>query len=231
MPWYYYYDFSYLYFLIPSLIITLIAQIAVKHAYSKYSGILSRGRISGAEAAREVLRMNGVSGVQIERVAGNLTDHYDPRTNVIRLSSGVYDSSSIAAIGIAAHEAGHAVQYDRSYFPIKIRSVILPITQIGSQLAWPLVLLGLVFETLTVLSLVGVILYGMVVLFQLITLPVEFNASRRAMEAIKAGNLLEAEEAKGARAVLSAAASTYLAAMLTAVLQLFRLMSLVRRRR
>ena len=187
-------------------------------------------RITGAEAARQVLLKNGVSGVQITRVSGNLTDHFDPRSNTIRLSDSVYDSTSTAAIGVACHEAGHAVQYANSYFPIKIRAAIIPVTNIGSMLAMPLILIGLLFTSEAVTSsgfiYAGIACFGLSAVFQLITLPVEFNASRRAMVAIKDSGILTSEEQTGARKTLTAAAMTYVAALAVSLAQLLRLILL-----
>lgn len=220
---------SYLIYVLPALLISLLAQIAVKSSFSKYSKVGCN--MTGAEAARRVLEQNGVYNVQIERVSGQLTDHYDPRTNVIRLSESVYDAPSIAAVGVAAHEAGHAVQYAKGYAPIKIRGAILPVSQIGSQLSMPLLLLGIVFSFNFLIDL-GIIFFCAALLFQLVTLPVEFNASRRAMNAIREGNLLLGDDAvRGASAVLRAAAMTYVAAVIVSVMQLLRLLSLAGRRR
>ena len=196
---------------------------------------MSRRGITGAQAAERVLRSNGVSGVRIERVNGNLTDHYDPRTNVIRLSDSVYGNTSTAAIGVACHEAGHAVQYAQSYAPIKLRAAIIPITNIGSKLAMPLILIGLLFAVFENLSYtfvyLGIACFGLSLVFQLVTLPVEFNASRRALAAIETGELLTEEEQKGARNTLRAAAMTYVAATAVALAQLLRLILIFGRRR
>ena len=220
---------SYIIYVLPALLISLAAQIAVKSSFSKYSKVYCA--MTGAQAARRVLEINGVSGVKIERVSGQLTDHYDPRTNVIRLSESVYDAASISAVGVAAHEAGHAVQYAKGYVPIKLRSAILPVSQIGSQLSMPLLLLGIVFSFELLINL-GIIFFCAALLFQLVTLPVEFNASRRAMSAIESGYLLTDERSvKGARSVLRAAAMTYVAAVIVSVMQLLRLLSLAGRRR
>jgi len=220
---------SYIIYVLPALLISLAAQIAVKSSFSKYSKVYCA--MTGAQAARRVLEINGVSGVRIERVSGQLTDHYDPRTNVIRLSESVYDAASISAVGVAAHEAGHAVQYAKGYVPIKLRSAILPVSQIGSQLSMPLLLLGIVFSFELLINL-GIIFFCAALLFQLVTLPVEFNASRRAMSAIESGYLLTDERSvKGARSVLRAAAMTYVAAVIVSVMQLLRLLSLAGRRR
>lgn len=220
---------SYIIYVLPALLISLAAQIAVKSSFSKYSKVYCA--MTGAQAARRVLEINGVSGVKIERVSGQLTDHYDPRTNVIRLSESVYDAASISAVGVAAHEAGHAVQYAKGYVPIKLRSAILPVSQIGSQLSMPLLLMGIVLSFELLINL-GIIFFCAALLFQLVTLPVEFNASRRAMSAIESGYLLTDERSvKGARSVLRAAAMTYVAAVIVSVMQLLRLLSLAGRRR
>lgn len=229
MPYNYYYgfDWTYLVLVLPCLIFAMMASSSVKSTFQKYSQQLSVRGISGAEAAQRVLSANGVSGVRIEHVAGNLTDHYDPRTNVIRLSDNVYSSTSTAAIGVACHEAGHAVQYATNYAPIKLRAAIIPLTNFGSKLAMPLILLGILLSSLGELSYafvyLGIAAFGLSVIFQLVTLPVEFNASRRAMQAIAAANILTEEEQAGARKTLRAAAMTYVAATATAIAQLLRL--------
>ena len=230
MPFYYFYDVRYMAMLIPVLLITLYAQAKVSSTFSRYSRIANSRRLTGAQAAEEVLRRHGVYDVRIERVRGNLTDHYDPRTNVIRLSESVYDSPTIAAVGVAAHEAGHAVQYAVGYAPIQIRAAIIPLTQVGSQVGIVLLILGLLlsFESL---FFIGIVLFSFTTLFQLVTLPVEFNASRRAMETIRGGGLLNEEEAHGAQKVLSAAALTYVAALLMSIVQLLRYVLLFSGRR
>ena len=201
----------------------------VKSTFSKYSQYLCN--YSGAEAAKRVLEANGVYDVKIERVSGNLTDHYDPKTNIIRLSDTVYDARNISAVGVAAHEAGHAVQYAKGYSPIKIRTAIYPICNIGSQLSMPLLLIGLLFNFSFLMNL-GIIFFGVALVFQLVTLPVEFNASSRALSAIKDSNiLLDYSEVKGARKVLSAAALTYIAAFLVSLTQLLRFLIIANRRR
>lgn len=182
-------------------------------------------QLTGAQAAETVLRQNGVTGVRIERVSGNLTDHYDPRQNVIRLSDGVYGSTSCAAIGVAAHEAGHAVQYAQEYTPIKVRQAIIPVTRIGSMMSWPLLIIGLVLSS-GILIDIGLLLFSAVTLFQLVTLPVEFNASSRALKALEEGHLLTDEELVGAKRTLSAAAMTYVAALAVSLAQLLRLILL-----
>ena len=239
MPYGYFYgfDWTYLVLVLPCMIFSLIASSRVNSTFKKYSTQYSRRHLTGAEAAQRVLRHNGVSGVRIERVAGNLTDHYDPRTNVIRLSDSVYGSHSIAAIGVAAHEAGHAVQYAKDYAPIKLRAAIIPLTNFGSRLAMPLILAGILLTFLgsfsTMLVYLGIAAFGLSFVFQLITLPVEFNASRRAIQAIEDAQLLTSEEQKGAEKTLKAAAMTYVAAMAVALAQLLRLIMIFgdRRRR
>ena len=237
MPYGYYYgfDWTYLILVLPCMIFSLIASSRVNSTFQKYSTQYSQRRLTGAEAARRVLAHNGVTGVRIERVAGNLTDHYDPRTNVIRLSDSVYTSTSTAAIGIAAHEAGHAVQYAKDYAPIKFRAAIIPLTNFGSKLAMPLILAGILLTFLgslsTMLVYLGIAAFGLSFLFQLITLPVEFNASRRAIRAIEDAQLLTPEEQRGAEKTLKAAAMTYVAATAVALAQLLRLIMLFSNRR
>ena len=191
-------------------------------------------RPTGADAARLVLDANGLHHVRIERVAGNLTDHYDPRSNVIRLSDSVYDNPSTAAIGVAAHEAGHAIQYAVHYVPIKLRAAIIPITNIGSKLALPLILIGLLFVSGDLgvqLAYAGIACFGLSTVFQLLTLPTEFNASRRALAALEQGHLLAEDEMEGARKTLWAAAMTYVAALAVSLAQLLRLLLIVGNRR
>jgi len=239
MPYYYGYgfDWTYLALVLPCIILSMWASSLVNSTFKKYAQVMSYRRITGAEAAQRVLSASGVRGVRIERVSGNLTDHYDPKTNVIRLSDSVYNSPSVAAIGVACHEAGHAVQYAENYAPIKIRAAIIPITNIGSKLAMPLILLGILLSFLGNLSYsivyLGIACFGLSLVFQLVTLPVEFNASRRAMAAIEGGNILSPEEQRGAKKTLKAAAMTYVAATAVALAQLLRLIILFggRRRR
>ena len=234
MP-YYGFDWTYIVLVLPCIIFSMWASSSVNSTFKRFSQKYSSRRITGAQAAQRVLSHNGVSGVRIERVSGNLTDHYDPRTNVIRLSDSVYDSTSVAAIGVAAHEAGHAVQYARHYAPIHFRAAIIPITNIGSKLAMPLILLGLVLNFMggisTGLIYLGIAAFALSLLFQVVTLPVEFNASRRAMRAISDAELLTADEQRGARKTLTAAAMTYVAATAVALAQLLRLLVLFGRRR
>lgn len=230
-----YYNLSYLIYMLPALIFSLWASARVKSTFSKYSKERIRCGMTGREAAENVLRANGVYGVRIERISGNLTDHYDPRTNVIRLSDNVYDAPTAAAVGVAAHEAGHAVQHAENYAPIKLRNAIIPITNIGSKLAIPLVLIGLVLsyysEQLLAVAYAGIIGFSLCVLFQILTLSSEFDASRRAGKALEECGRMSNDEVKGSKKVLSAAAMTYVAALATAIMQLLRLLSIVSSRR
>jgi len=230
MPYFYGIDFTYLLLVLPCILFSLWASASVNSTFKKYSKQISLRRLTGAQAAQRVLITNGVYGVRIERVSGNLTDHYDPTSNVIRLSDSVYDSASTAAIGVACHEAGHAVQYAKNYAPIKIRAAIIPVTNIGSRLAMPLILIGLLLAAFSEISVfivyLGIACFGLTLLFQLITLPVEFNASRRAIAAIEHAGLLTDEEQKGAKSTLRAAAMTYVAATAVALAQLLRLITL-----
>ena len=216
--------------LIPAIIFSIVAQIMVKSAFSEYSKVRNSRGLTGADAAREILDRNGLSNVRIEHISGSLTDHYDPKANVIRLSDDVYGSATVAAVGVAAHEAGHAVQYAEGYYPIKIRNAIIPVTRFGSSLSTPLVILGLALSS-DFLITAGILLFCAVVLFQAITLPVEFNASGRALKTLSSSHFLEDDEMKGARSVLTAAAMTYVAAMLSALLSLVRLLVISGRRR
>ena len=228
------FDWTYLVLVLPCVIFSLWASSSVNSTFKKYSTQYSTRRITGAQAAQRVLSMNGVNAVRIERINGELTDHYDPTSNVIRLSESVYDNTSTAAIGVACHEAGHAVQYVQNYQPIKLRAAIVPITNIGSKLAMPLILLGLLLTAMGDVSYffiyLGIACFGLSLVFQLITLPVEFNASRRAMVAIEQAELLTSEEQKGAKKTLRAAAMTYVAATAVALAQLLRLLILFGRR-
>ena len=236
MPYYFYgFDPLYLYLVMPCILLSLWASFNVNSTFKKYSKQFSMRRLTGAQAAERVLHANGVYGVQIERIGGKLSDHYDPRANVIRLSSEVYDSTSTAAIGVACHEAGHAVQYAQSYAPIKLRAAIIPITNIGSRLAMPLILLGLILSFMEGFSFLFVYLgigcFALSLVFQLVTLPVEFNASRRAMRAIADSNILTVDEQRGARKTLTAAAMTYVAATAVSLAQLLRLLMIFGGRR
>ena len=218
---YYFYDATYILVIIGA-IISLIASMNVKSTFNRYDKYNSRSGLTGAMAAQEILRAAGITNVRIER------DHYSPKEGVLRLSDSVYNSTSVAAIGVAAHECGHAMQYDEEYFPIKIRAAVIPIANIGSALSWPIILLGL-FLGATGLMQLGVVLFSLVVVFQLLTLPVEFDASARALRTLRERNMLESSELTGARKVLTAAALTYVAALLTSILQLLRLVLLTRR--
>ena len=223
--YYYGFDWTYLYLVLPCVLLSLWASSNVNSTFKKYSRQFSRRGLTGAEAAQQVLSSNGVHGVRIERVSGNLTDHFDPKANAIRLSDSVHDSTSVASIGVAAHEAGHAVQHATGYTPIKFRNSIVPVAQISSYAAWPLVLIGLVLNSPT-LAEFGIILFSCVVLFQIVTLPVEFNASRRAIQTLNNNYILEGDELFGAKKVLKAAALTYVAAAAVAIGQLLRLLVL-----
>lgn len=228
-PYYFGFDWTYL-LLLPCLILTIWSSIRVNSTFKRYSEQLSARRITGANAAERILHSNGIRNVRIERVSGNLTDHYDPRTNVIRLSDSVYDSTSTAAIGVACHEAGHAVQYAQNYAPIQLRAAIIPITNFGSRLAMPLILLGVLLSAFSGFSnslvYLGIGCFSLSLFFQLVTLPVEFNASRRALQAIEQADILNDEELRGAKKVLSAAAMTYVAAAAVSLAQLLRLVLL-----
>lgn len=215
-------DYYYIILVLPAIIFAMIAQVKVNTTFNKYSRVRTRRGITGADAARAVLEANGVGGVRIERVSGNLTDHYDPRTNVIRLSDSVYDADTVAAVGVAAHEAGHAVQYAQQYVPIKLRAAIIPVTQIGSSLAMPMIFIGMFIDAFSLIKL-GLIFFFMSVLFQLLTLPVEINASNRAIDAIAATQILGEDELPGAQKTLTAAALTYVAALMVALAQFLRL--------
>lgn len=221
-------DYWYIVFVIPPTLLALWASYNVKSTFKKYQRVMNRYGMSGSEAARRILDANGLGHVRIERVSGNLTDHYDPRTNVIRLSDSVYDSHSVAAVGVAAHEAGHAVQYAKNYSPIKVRASILPIANIGSSLGFILAFVGIVMSYPPV-SYIGIALFSCVVLFQLITLPVEFNASHRAVEILSNGYFSE-DELDGTKKVLRAAALTYVASLLVAIGNLLRLIMIVNSR-
>lgn len=227
----FYIDWTYIILVLPAVIFSMWASMRVNGTFEKYSKQISSRRMTGAEAAERVLRANGVYGVQIERIAGKLSDHYDPKANVIRLSEGVYDGISTAAIGVAAHEAGHAVQHAQNYAPVKIRTAIVPITNIGSKLSIPLILIGLFMSYLgpqyAFIAYAGVAAFGLCVLFQLVTLPTEFNASSRAIKAIEDCGILSSSEIEGSKKVLSAAALTYVAALAVTLMQFLRLFIMV----
>lgn len=229
MP-FFHFDQYYIWLVVPSLLIALWAQFKVKSTFNKYNQYKTSRGNTAAMVARQILDRNGLQNVAIERVAGSLSDHFDPRKNVIRLSDSVYNSTSVGAIGVAAHEVGHAVQYATKYAPIKIRAALIPVTNIGSTLALPIVFLGILMGN-DFLSMAGIILFSAVVLFQLVTLPVEFNASSRAIKTLDEDMLLEGDELKGAKKVLSAAALTYVAALIVAIANLLRLILLRNRNR
>lgn len=235
MPYYYGFDWTYLVLVLPCIILSLISSAQVNNTFKKYANQLSKRGVNGAQAAQEILKNNNIHNVRIERAKGHLTDHYDPRSNTIRLSDSVYDSCSTAAIGVACHEAGHAMQYANNYFPIQIRSAIIPITNIGSKLAMPLILLGILISAFSEFSFtlvyLGIACFSLSLVFQLITLPVEFNASNRALAAIDNSGMLTQDELKGAKKTLAAAAMTYVAATAVALAQLLRLIIIFGRRR
>lgn len=225
----YLFDAWYLILVVPALILSLVAQASVKRAFSQYSQVQAQAGLTAAAAARRILDQNGLFAVRIERVAGQLTDHYDPKTQVLRLSDSTYSSTSIAAIGVAAHEAGHAVQHDTGYLPNKVRSGLVPVAQIGSSIGPYLAFFGFVIGWSSLINL-GIILFSGAVLFYIVTLPVEFDASRRAIQILEEQALLTDEEIQGARKVLRAAASTYVASTLVAFANLLRLILLARGR-
>ena len=240
MPSYYYptrygYGGSGLWLVLICALFALWASHNVNSTFKKYAQQFSRRRITGAQAAQRVLSANGVHGVRIDRVSGNLTDHYDPKTNVIRLSDSVYGSTSSAAIGVACHEVGHAIQYAQGYGPIKLRNALVPVTNLGAKLSGPLILAGFLLasfsESYLSLAYVGVLCFALSTFFQLITLPVEFNASRRAMASIRELGLLYEDEQVGVKKVLGAAALTYVAALAVSLMQLLRFLIILGGRR
>ena len=232
-------DIYYILLVLPAMLFSLWASARVNSTFKRYSQMRNSRGMTGADAARAVLAANGVTGVRIERVSGNLTDHYDPKSNVIRLSDSVYDAATPAAVGVATHEAGHAVQYATDYAPIKIRAAIVNVTNIGSKLSIPLIVIGLLLMSIRSLAaysdffyyvaLFGVLCFGLCVVFQLVTLPTEYNASRRAKQTIESCNLLTLEEQQGVKKVLSAAALTYVAALSVAIANFLRLLMIVGR--
>ena len=225
-----FFDWTYIVLVMPAVIFSLWASIKVNSTFKKYSSFRPSSGMTGAEAARRVLDANGLYNVRIERISGNLTDHFDPRTNVIRLSDSVYGVSSAAAIGVAAHEAGHAIQYAKNYAPIRLRAGLVKITGFSSMLAIPLFFIGLIFAS-DALMLAGILLYSAIAFFQLVTLPVEFNASARALKVLKNSQMLNSQELDASKKVLTAAAMTYVAALLTSLLTLLRLLILAGGRR
>lgn len=226
----FWYDYYYFVLVVPAIILSLIAQAKVKSTYSKYAKVANTKRISGAQAAYNVLTHYGINNVKIEQTTGRLSDHYDPRSNVIRLSPEVYSGSSIASIGIACHEAGHAAQHAQNYLPIKVRNAILPVANFGSSAGVLIAVLGYFFG-FGLLVDIGIILFAAVVVFQLVTLPIEFNASSRALKVIDETGMLYEEEQKGAKKVLSAAAMTYVASLLVSLMSLIRLILRTNNRR
>ena len=226
---FWYVDRYYFFLIVPAMLIAMFAQARVNTTFNRYSRVYSRRGITAAQVARSILDANGLYEVQVMRVSGHLTDHYDPRTNVVRLSDSVYTSSSIASIGVAAHEVGHAIQHAPDYAPLTIRSAIIPITNLGSQLSMPLILLGILFSAQPLVE-IGILAFSLMAVFQLVTLPVEFNASNRAIRTLAADGYLDQEELSGAKQVLGAAAMTYVAALITSLAQLFRLILLFGRR-
>lgn len=226
----YIFDPTYILVLI-GVLLSLAASALVKGTFSKYSQVRSTWNITGAEAATRLLHAAGIYDVRVEHISGNLTDHYDPSKKILRLSDTVYGSTSVAAIGVAAHETGHAIQHQKKYAPLSIRSTLVPLANIGSQLAWPLILLGLIFSAADFLIPVGIVFFCFAVLFQIVTLPVEFNASSRAIKLLESNGILSSSELPAAKKVLSAAALTYVAGAATAILQLLRLVLIAGRRR
>lgn len=222
---YYYYDPTYMLIVISALI-SLFAQFLVNSRFSKYSRVRSRSGMTGAQAAERILQSQGIYDVAIQRVSGKLTDHYDPRNKTLNLSDAVYASTSVAAVGVAAHECGHAIQHARGYAPLSFRSALVSVANIGSQLSWLFIILGIFFGGSHTLIMIGILMFSAAVLFQLVTLPVEFNASGRALKLLSETGILQKDEVSDTRKVLSAAALTYVAAATTAVLQLLRLLRL-----
>ena len=222
---YYYYDPTYMLIVISALI-SLFAQFLVNSRFSKYSRVRSRSGMTGAQAAERILQSQGIYDVAIQRVSGKLTDHYDPRNKTLNLSDAVYASTSVAAVGVSAHECGHAIQHARGYAPLSFRSALVPVANIGSQLSWLFIILGIFFGGSHTLIMIGILMFSAAVLFQLVTLPVEFNASGRALKLLSETGILQKDEVSDTRKVLSAAALTYVAAAATAVLQLLRLLRL-----
>ncbi len=230
MPIFYGFDMTYVIYVLPAVLFALWAQLNVKTTFAKYSKTSSDRGMTGRDAARLILDANGLRHVEVTHVEGELTDHFDPKSNVIRLSDATYAQATAAAVGVAAHEAGHAVQYAEGYAPMKLRSAIIPATNIGSNLSFPLVLLGIVFS-IPAIAYVGVLLFALSVVFQLVTLPVEFNASRRAMAAIRNSGRVSEEGEKAAKKVLTAAAMTYVAALAVALGNMLRLLTIANRSR
>lgn len=221
----YYYDPTY-FLIVVAAIISLIAQFLVNSRFSKYSKVQSRSGLTGAQTAERILQSQGIYDVSIQRVSGKLTDHYDPRNKTLNLSDAVYNSSSVAAVGVAAHECGHAIQHAKGYVPLAFRSALVPVANLGSKLSWLFIILGILFSMNQTLLYIGIIMFSAAVLFQIVTLPVEFNASGRALHLLSETGILQRDEVGKTRKVLGAAALTYVAAAATAILQLLRLVML-----
>ena len=230
MPFFYYFDPTY-YLVLIGMVLSLLASAKVKSTFGRFSRERSMTGMTGEEAARRILSRAGISDVRIEHVRGNLTDHYDPRNKTLRLSDSVYGNSSVAAIGVAAHECGHAIQHNQEYIPLKVRSLIAPVASFGANISWPLILIGLLLGGSSLLIELGILLFSLAVVFQLITLPVEFNASKRALNLLSETGILYQEEVQKTKKVLSAAALTYVAAAAASILQLLRLILLFGNRR
>lgn len=223
------YEYYYL-LMFAAILIPLIAQINVKTTFNKYSKIRSSRGLTGAQAARDILDSNGLSDVPIQHINGKLTDHYDPTSRVLRLSDSTFDNDSIAAVGVAAHEAGHAIQHSEQYAPMQVRSAIFPVVSVCSRLWYLLLIIGIIFQMIGLVK-IAILLFSGIILFQLVTLPVEFNASQRAGEIMETAGILDIDELSGAKRVLRAAAMTYVAALLSSILQLIRLIAMSNRRR
>lgn len=228
---YYFYDYWTMIIIIPGIILAMYAQSKVNSTFAKYTKVACQKGLTGADVARRILEDQRLDDVGVEMIEGNLTDHYDPRTRVVRLSSQVYRGSSLASLGVAAHETGHAIQHYVGYLPLNIRHSLVPVANIGSNLAFPLIFLGLFIPAFSGLIQAGIYLFAAVVLFQLVTLPVEFNASRRAIAILETNGYITSNEVKGTKAVLDAAALTYVAAALVGLLNLLRLLIISGRRR
>ena len=225
---YYYYDWTYILVLI-GVVLRLLASAKVKSTFARYSNVRSYSGMTGRDAAEKILHRNGIYDVQIIHISGNLTDHYNPTNKTLALSDPVYHSTSVAAIGVAAHECGHAIQHNVGYIPIKIRSAIVPVVNLGSKLSWPIIILGVILGSFNMLN-IGILLFALTLVFQIVTLPVEFNASSRALKILDKSGMLYKDEVRGARKVLTAAAMTYITATVSTLLQLLRLILLFGRR-
>ncbi|HHV60849.1 MAG TPA: zinc metallopeptidase [Clostridiaceae bacterium] len=229
------YGFSYfdptIFILIPAVLLTLYAQSKVNSSFAKYLRVPARKGYSGAQVARMILDQNGLQDIPVEMATGHLSDHYDPTKRVLRLSGNVYQGRSIASVSVAAHEAGHAIQHSRGYVPLSVRNIVFPVAKFGSSAAWGFIIIGLLIPAFGVLMDIGILLFAAAVVFQIITLPVEFNASRRALALLESNGFIYTDEARGAKSVLNAAALTYVAAMASGISQLIRLILIRNRRR